>query len=154
MPGVERIAVSSNGEAAKRASAEPGSAAIAGKVAANLYDLHVVKGSIEDDPDNTTRFLVIGPQDTPPSGNDKTTLLVSAQNKPGALWALLKPIADAGISMTRIESRPARVGMWEYVFFIDIEGHAQEPAISQALQQLQQASAMLKVLGSYPKAVL
>lgn len=154
MSRAERITVSSNAEAAKRASKEPDAAAIAGVIAADLYDLQILRSNIEDDPDNTTRFLVIGKHATPPSGTDKTTLLVSAQNKPGALWSLLKPFANSGISMTRIESRPARIGMWEYVFFIDIEGHAQDPIIDKALTKLEQESAMLKVLGSYPKAVV
>jgi len=135
-------------------SAESGAAAIASEVAARLYDLKIVKANIEDDPDNTTRFLVIGKDVTPPSGADKTTLLVSARNKPGALWSLLQPFAETSISLTRIESRPSRVGMWEYVFFIDIDGHAEDPQIASALQKLELESSMLKVLGSYPKAVL
>lgn len=154
LAGIERITVKSNAEAAKIASEEKGAAAIASEVAAGLYNLDIVKSNIEDDPDNTTRFLVIGKSLTPPSGVDKTTILVSASNKPGALWFLLQPFADANISLTRIESRPSRVGMWEYVFFMDIEGHADEPRIAEALKKLQQESSMLKVLGSYPKAVL
>jgi len=154
LPGVERITVKSNAEAARIAGEQAGAAAIASEVAAKLYDLNIVKANIEDDPDNTTRFLVIGKDVTPPSGADKTTLLVSARNKPGALWSLLQPFAETNISLTRIESRPSRVGMWEYVFFIDIEGHADDPQISEALQKLQQESSMLKILGSYPKAVL
>jgi chorismate mutase/prephenate dehydratase len=154
LPGVERITVKSNAEAARIASDHTNAAAIASEVAAELYHLNILRPNIEDDPDNTTRFLVIGKNPTPPSGTDKTSLLVSASNKPGALWLLLQPFADANISLTRIESRPSRVGMWEYVFFVDIEGHADEPKIAQALQKLQQDSSMLKILGSYPKAVL
>lgn len=154
LPGIERITVKSNAEAARIASETPDVAAVAGEVAAGLYNLTIVKSNIEDDPDNTTRFLVIGKNVTPPSGEDKTTLLVSAQNKPGALWALLQPFSNNNISMTRIESRPSKVGMWEYVFFIDIEGHADDPKIASALQDLEKESSMLKILGSYPKAVL
>ncbi|KPJ93633.1 MAG: prephenate dehydratase [Gammaproteobacteria bacterium SG8_11] len=154
LPGVERITVKSNAEAARIASEQAGTAAIASEVAARLYDLTIVKANIEDDPDNTTRFLVIGKNPTPPSGADKTTLLVSARNKPGALWLLLQPFAETNISLTRIESRPSRVGMWEYVFFIDIDGHADDPRIAAALHKLEQESSMLKILGSYPKAVL
>ncbi|WP_455205136.1 prephenate dehydratase [Kaarinaea lacus] len=154
LPGVERITVKSNAEAAKIASTDETTAAIASDVAADLYNLSVLKANIEDDPDNTTRFLVIGKNQTPPSGMDKTTLLVSASNNPGALWRLLKPFADTSISMTRIESRPSRVGMWEYVFFIDIEGHVDNPDINAALNKLKNEASMLKILGSYPKAVL
>lgn len=154
LPGSERITVKSNAEAARIASEKSGAAAIASAVAADLYQLNIIKSNIEDEPDNTTRFLVIGKNTTPPSGTDKTTLLVSAGNKPGALWTLLQPFAQANISMTRIESRPSRVGMWEYVFFIDIEGHADEPKTAEALTKLRHESSMLKILGSYPKAVL
>jgi chorismate mutase/prephenate dehydratase len=151
---VERVAVSSNAEAARRAAQEPGSAAIAGEIAAELYGLEVLEASIEDNPDNTTRFLIIGRQQTPPSGDDKTSLLISTANKPGALYQLLEPFARSNISMTRIESRPSRVANWEYVFFIDINGHAQDPLVAKVLDGLRAESAMFKVLGSYPKAVL
>ncbi|MDH5325789.1 MAG: prephenate dehydratase [Gammaproteobacteria bacterium] len=153
MPGVERVAVSSNAEAAKMAVSEANTAAIASAAAAEIYQLHLVKQKIEDDTNNTTRFLVIGKKSTPASGKDKTTLLVSAQNRPGALASLLQPLADNNISMTKIESRPSRSGIWEYVFFIDIEGHAADTPVAGALVELEKVSAMLKVLGSYPKAV-
>lgn len=153
MPGVERIAVSSNAEAAKMAVEDEDSVAIASITAAEIYHLNVIKQKIEDDTDNTTRFLVIGKKSTPPSGKDKTTLLVSALNKPGALVSLLKPFADNQISMTKIESRPSRSGIWEYVFFIDIDGHRENDKVAKALEQLENVSAMMKVLGSYPKAV-
>jgi len=154
LPDVERVAVSSNAEAARRASAEAGTAAIAGEVAAEIYGLPILAAKIEDNPDNTTRFLVIGRQQTPPSGEDKTSLLVSAPNRPGALYRMLAPFERNGISMTRIESRPSRLANWEYVFFIDIKGHADEPQVATALQALSDESPMFKVLGSYPKAVL
>jgi chorismate mutase/prephenate dehydratase len=154
LAGIERIDVSSNAEAARRAAAEEGAAAIAGEVAAELYGLGILARNIEDQPNNTTRFLIVGRKAVPPSGCDKTSLLVATRNKPGALYHLLEPLAQTGVSMTRIESRPSRQGMWEYVFFLDIEGHAQEEKIAQALKDLAAEASLFKVLGSYPKAVL
>lgn len=153
----ERIAVSSNARAAQLASLaddEAGVAAIASVTAAEIYGLDVLVCNIEDEPDNTTRFLVIGHASPPASGKDKTSLLLSISNRPGGLVRLLKPLSDAGISMTKIESRPSRRGMWEYVFFVDIEGHKDTPKVAAALQALDVEAAMLKVLGSYPVAVL
>lgn len=154
LSGIEREAVSSNAEAARRAQDEPGAAAIAGANAAAIYGLDILAANIEDKPDNTTRFLVIGRKIPAPSGRDKTSLLVSTTNRPGALYRLLKPLSEHGISMTRIESRPSRREMWEYVFFIDIEGHAQEPKVAEVIAILENEAAMIKVLGSYPCAVL
>ncbi len=154
LPGVERVAVSSNADAARRAASENGAAAIAAESTAEIYHLGSLASNIEDEPNNTTRFLVIGQHSVAPSGNDKTSLLVSAPNRPGALYQLLGPFARHDISMTRIESRPSRRGTWEYVFFIDVEGHAQNDELAAALRELEQETAMLKVLGSYPKAVL
>ena len=153
-PNVERIAVSSNAEAARRASTEPGSAAIAGEVAADLYAMQILNNSIEDRPDNTTRFLIIGKLETQPSGDDKTSIMVSSRNQPGALYQVLEPFHKAGISLTRIETRPARSGTWNYAFFIDFEGHAADPHIAPVLQGLQAQVTDYKLLGSYPKAVL
>ncbi len=154
LAGVERVAVSSNAEAARRVAGEVDAAAIASREAADIYQLRVLAGNIEDEPDNTTRFLVIGREVVAPSGRDKTSLLISAPNRPGALFDLLAPLAEHGISMTRIESRPSRRGMWEYVFFVDIEGHGADPKVAQALEALAGMAAMLKVLGSYPRAIL
>lgn len=154
LPECELVAVSSNSEAAKKVANEPNAAAIAANRAAEIYDLHVLAKNIEDESNNTTRFLVIGTQDVGPSGVDKTALLVSTKNRPGALQILLKPLADSGISMTRIESRPSGKGVWEYVFFIDIDGHCEDKAVATALRLLEQESSMCRVLGSYPKAVL
>lgn len=154
LSGVERVSVSSNAEAAKRVTEEEDVAAIAGEIAAEIYGLKILETNIEDNPDNTTRFLIIGRQATPPSGDDKTSLLISTPNKPGALHQLLQPFADNGISMSRIESRPSRLANWEYVFFIDINGHCQDEKIANCLGTLQSQSAMFKVLGSYPRAVL
>jgi chorismate mutase/prephenate dehydratase len=150
----ELIPVNSNSEAAKMVTDDPKSAAIAADRAAEIYDLSVLASNIEDEADNTTRFIVIGMQDVGPSGSDKTALLISTKNKPGALQTILQPLAEQGISMTRIESRPSRQGVWEYVFFIDIEGHSQDKSVADALVILEQESAMCRVLGSYPKAVL
>jgi chorismate mutase/prephenate dehydratase len=154
LPGVERIAVGSNAEAAKQAAAEAGAAAIAGDAAADLYQLRTLAASIEDEPGNTTRFLVIGKRDAAPSGDDKTSLMFSTLNRAGSLHAMLSPFARHGISMTRIESRPSRRGQWDYVFFVDVDGHHQEDNLQQALQELEQDTSHFKVLGSYPKAVL
>jgi chorismate mutase/prephenate dehydratase len=154
MPGVEQIAVGNNAEAASRAAEEKGTGAIAGKLAAEIYGLSILNSNIEDQLDNATRFLVVGGSESPRSGEDKTTILVSAHNKPGALWKLLDCFAKNQISMTRIESRPSRLSPWDYVFFIDIEGHLQDQAVAVALDTLKQEAAMFKVLGSYPKAVV
>jgi chorismate mutase / prephenate dehydratase len=154
LPGVERVAVNSNADAAQRVANEASTAAIASEVAAELYKLQLLKKNIEDNPNNTTRFLIISRQNTPPSGEDKTSLLISAKNKPGALHQLLAPFAEKGISLNRIESRPSRGANWEYVFFVDINGHRDDEKVANCLSLLQTEVSMLKVLGSYPKAVL
>lgn len=154
LSNVEQIDVSSNAEAARLASKEKGAAAIAGEIAAEIYELDVLAGNIEDEPDNTTRFLIIGERGIPASGVDKTTMLVSTNNKSGSLHAMLEPLAKYNVSMTRIESRPSRQGMWNYVFFIDIEGHAEDENVANAIAELEKATSVVKVLGSYPKAVL
>lgn len=152
--GVERVAVSSNAEAARLAAQEPNVLAIAGDSAARIYRLKVIAAKIEDKPDNTTRFLVIGDIETARSGSDKTSLLLSGKNRPGSLYRLLTPLARRRINMTRIESRPSRRTPWEYVFFIDIDGHIKDRRVAQALKLLEREAAFFKLLGSYPKAVL
>jgi chorismate mutase / prephenate dehydratase len=170
MPGIPRISVNSNTEAATIAKKEPGAAAIGPGAAADIYDLQILHSNIEDSPDNTTRFLILGKQEvdaTPIKTKktdtdqavasecyDKTTLLVSSKNKSGALYDLLKPLANNNISMTRIESRPSQCGMWQYVFFIDIEGHVSHPVVNKAINEISSRVSLIKVLGSYPKAVL
>ncbi len=155
LPGVERVPVSSNAEAARRAAAgEEQVAAIASDIAADIYGLEILEANIEDNPDNTTRFLIIGRQSVASSGDDKTSLLVSTPNKPGALHQMLEPFAENTISMSRIESRPSRLANWEYVFFIDINGHVEDEKIIRCLDALREKTSMLKVLGSYPRAVL
>jgi chorismate mutase/prephenate dehydratase len=150
--GLERVAVVSNAEAARRASMEPDAAAVAGEAAAALYGLNVVAPNIEDDPQNTTRFLVLGVHDAGPSGDDKTSLVCSLQNRPGALHYLIEPLAQAGVSMTKFESRPAGAGLWEYVFYVDVEGHAADARVGAALDGLRNRAGFLKILGSYPRA--
>ena len=154
LANVEQIDVSSNAEAARLAAEEEGAAAIAGEAAAEIYGLNMIAGNIEDEPDNTTRFLIIGERLVPASGVDKTSMLISTSNRSGALHDMLEPLAKNNISMTRIESRPSRVGMWNYVFFIDIEGHVDDENVARAIKELEQAASVVKVLGSYPKAVL
>jgi chorismate mutase/prephenate dehydratase len=155
LPRAERVQVGSNAEAARRASKEKGAVAIAGEAAARLYKLKVLAAGIEDDPNNTTRFLVLGQSDAAPSGSDRTSLVMSAENKPGAVHALLTPLAASGVSMTRIESRPAkaRSARWEYVFFIDLEGHREDEKVAAAIAELRQRAPFFKILGSYPVAV-
>jgi chorismate mutase/prephenate dehydratase len=156
LPFAERIAVASNAEGARRARDEEGTAAIAGETAADVYGLKVLAPEIEDRPDNTTRFFVLGRKLFRASGQDRTTLLCSTLNTggPGALYRLLEPMAKHGISMTRIESRPSKRKKWDYVFFIDLEGHADEPALAKALAELKERASLFRVLGSYPRAVL
>ena len=154
LPDVERIAVSSNAEAARMAADNPGTAAIAGAVAAELYNLSILENNIEDEQDNTTRFLIIGQQQAHSTGKDKTSLMVSTSNQPGALHKILQPFAEFGIGMTHIESRPSRQGLWEYVFFIDIDGHHEDEMVAKALAVLRKNVRVLKILGSYPLAVL
>ena len=151
---VERIAVSSNGEAARMALETEGVAAIAGDMAADLYGLEKLAEHIEDYADNTTRFLIIGREEVPPSGRDKTSIIVSSRNKPGALYLLLDPFRKAGVSLTRIDTRPSRTEKWAYVFFIEFEGHLQDDNVAGIVRELEEQSILLKPLGSYPRAVL
>src|SRR5437763_11249916 len=153
LPGVPRVAVASNAEAARLAAAEAGAAAIAGDIAAAIYELAILAPHIEDEPNNTTRFWVLGRQGVAPSGRDDTSLVMSAPNRPGAVHALLEPFARHGVSMTRFESRPARTGLWEYLFFVDVAGHRLDPPVAAALAELSQKAPFLKLLGSYPAAL-
>lgn len=152
-PKLERVAVASNAEAARLAAADDATLAIAGASAATLYGLQALAHNIEDRPDNTTRFLVIGAIDTQPTGKDRTSLMLASKNRPGALHKLLAPLARHGINMTRIESRPSRRSAWEYVFFIDVDGHARDPKVARVLALLEREAAFYKCLGSYPRAV-
>ena len=154
MQGVECIPKSSNAEAARCAAKDENAAAIAGAKAAERYDLPIVAANIEDETHNTTRFLIIGQQKTKASGKDKTSLLLSVRNSPGALYSLLEPFRNYDVSMTRVESRPSKLGMGDYVFFVDIEGHVDDKNVSAALAEVEAQAAMVKILGSYPRAVI
>ena len=151
-PTLSRRPVASNAEAARLAAERDGVGAIAGEAAADRYALDVVQTNIEDQPDNKTRFFVIGDQDVEPSGSDRTSIMVSTRNEPGALYKVLEPFHRHGISLSRIESRPSKDSTWSYVFFIDFEGHASESAVAQALGELGGAATEVKNLGSYPRA--
>jgi chorismate mutase/prephenate dehydratase len=156
LPQVELIGMSSNAAGARRARDEGGTAAIGPEVAADVYELDIMVNNIEDRPDNATRFLVVGRELLAASGEDKTTILVSTGDTAGGagvLHTLLLPLAEQGVSMTRIESRPSRRKKWDYVFFIDIEGHAEESPVSEALANLEKNSSLFRVLGAYPKAI-
>ena len=156
LPHVELIGMSSNAAGARRARDEEGTAAIGPAVAADVYDLQILVSNIEDRADNATRFLVIGRELLAPSGDDKTTVLVSTSDTAegaGVLHQLLQPLAAHGVSMTRIESRPSRRKNWDYVFFIDLDGHAEESPAREALAELQDRSSLFRVLGAYPRAV-
>lgn len=156
LPEIECIPVTSNAEAARRARDESGTAALAGDAAALAYDLKILFRDVEDQGDNTTRFLTIGRRIFPPSGVDKTSLLFShaGDKGPGLLLALLEPLARHGISMTRIESRPSRRRKWDYVFFVDVDGHAEEAPLAGAIEEIRAESDLFRVLGAYPKAVI
>ncbi|MFT5114549.1 MAG: chorismate mutase/prephenate dehydratase [Parasphingorhabdus sp.] len=153
MPTIETEAVASNAEAAKMAADNPTLAAIAGENVAEIYELQILQSAIQDVAENTTRFLVLGSHSVAPSGKDKTSILLSTQNKPGALYDLLKPLAKYNISMTKIESRPSRAGLWEYLFYVDLEGHIEEENMADALDALRLNAALFKWLGSYPAAI-
>jgi chorismate mutase/prephenate dehydratase len=154
LAGPSRVPVASNAEAARLAAEDPESCAIAGEAAARLYGLNILATNIEDDPNNTTRFLVIADHDAGPSGQDRTSLVFSAPNRPGAIHTLLEPLARHGVDMTKLQSRPARAGLWEYVFYADIQGHQQDPEVAAALKELNARAAFVKVLGSYPVAAI
>lgn len=154
LPAVEKIAVVSNAEAARRTRLADDAAAIAGESAGHVYGLKVVSGPIEDRPDNATRFLVLGRELFSPSGHDRTSLLVFVRDQPGALYNVLSPFAKYGVSMNRIESRPSHTGRWQYAFFIDVSGHVEQDAVKSALSELGEYAADVKILGSYPVALL
>lgn len=153
LPNAERIAVSSTAEAARLAADDDTAAAIASDAAAERYGLQLRASAIQDGAANSTRFLVLGKESPEPTGEDKTSLVIAREDRPGGLAGLLAPLARYGLNMTRLESRPSPEGMWEYVFFIDLVGHAQDPTLKRALGEMQQLASLLKVLGSYPRSV-
>lgn len=155
LPHAERVAVVSNADGARRAAEEADAATLGAEAAAALYGLQVLAQNVEDEASNTTRFLVLGKTDAQPSGRDKTSFVMGARNQPGAVVKLLQPLADQGISMSRLESRPARrdpsaQGNWEYLFFVVCEGHRQDAPVAAALAEIESRAAFLKILGSYP----
>jgi chorismate mutase/prephenate dehydratase len=152
LPEVTTEETPSTAAAAEMAASDPSVAAIASELAGRLYDVPVLKGRIEDNQHNATRFLVIGRQPTGPTGRDKTSILFAMKNEPGSLYRILQPFATSGLNLTKIESRPAKRRPWEYVMFVDFEGHQQTPAVAAALAELGQRTLFLKVLGSYPAA--
>lgn len=161
LPAADLVPVSSNAQGAKQAAelsdkslATKGVAAIASQHTADLYNLNLLEKNIEDRQDNTTRFLIIGKQQPEASGKDKTTLLLSAANRPNALYELLQPISSNGVNITSIESRPSQRENWDYVFFLDIDGHASDDAVVSAIDELKQRTTLFRVLGSYPKSVI
>lgn len=151
---VARISVASNAEAARLASLDESAVAIASQTAAERYQLCKLASNIEDEPNNTTRFLILGYQQTTSTGRDRTTLIASAKNKVGTVHSLLEALVENGVSMTKLESRPSKMGLWEYVFFIDLEGHMDDKAVGKALSELEERAAFVKCIGSYPVAVL
>ncbi len=153
LPEAELIGVSSNAEAARRVRQMDDAAAIAGRHASEVYSLPVLFGNIEDHVDNTTRFLVLGRSLLPPSGDDKTTLLVAGSDGPGALFKMIEPLSRHGVNMSRIESRPSRQGRWDYVFFIDLDGHVDDEPLQRSMAELEAQARLVKVLGSYPRAI-
>jgi len=155
LPQAVRVDVASTAAAAERAKREgPQAAAIAPLSVAERLGMNVLAANIEDQHGNTTRFFVLGPHDARPSGDDRTTLLASVRDEPGALFELLRPFAERGVSLSKIESRPSRRRPWEYIFFIDAEGHRDQPPLCDALAELERRPGVqLRVLGSYPKGV-
>jgi chorismate mutase/prephenate dehydratase len=151
-PQLPQEEVSSNAQAARIASRQNGVAAIAGKMAADTYGLEIVSSAIQDQRNNSTRFLVMGKHDRLPSGRDKTSTLIYTENRPGALFRVLEPFEKHQVSLTRIETRPSRKEIWDYVFFVDFEGHERDEAVQQVLTQLNGRTVEVKLLGSYPMA--
>ncbi len=150
MPGVEKIEVSSTTRAAQIAAKEKYSACIASILAAKVYKLRVVASDIEDSPHNVTRFLIIGKSDVPPTGHDRTSVMFSIKDKVGALHDMLMPFKKYGINLTKIESRPSKKKAWDYYFFVDMDGHKDNPRLKKALLELEDKCKFLKILGSYP----
>jgi len=154
LPKAELVEVSSTAEAARIAADEPGAAAIASSLAAETYGLKILVPGIEDMAHNYTRFFVLGRQSAKPTGKDKTAIMFWVNDEPGALYKLLVPLADQGVNLTKIESRPSQRRAWEYVFFIDLMGHMDDPVVAQALDGIRAYCKELRVLGSFPQGVV
>jgi chorismate mutase/prephenate dehydratase len=151
LPHAEQRAMNSNAQAAQAAAADPALAAVAGALAAKKYELPALAQNIEDDHANTTRFMVLGRQGVSATGSDKTSLICTIPNRPGSLGKLITVLAEAGINMTSLTSRPSPTDIWDYIFYIDVDGHKDDPPVAKALAGLQDRAASVKVLGSYPK---
>jgi len=154
LPGVELIEARSTSEASLIASKESNAAAIGNEVLSRKYNLKILKMGIEDDPNNTTRFWIIGDADVKRTGDDKTTILCYIKDRPGALFDLIKPFKDFGVNMTKIESRPSRLKLWDYLFFIDFEGHVEDENIKELIKEVEKNAAFVKIIGSYPKGIV
>ncbi len=152
LPNTPLVDVASTAVAAQIVSEDYTAAAIASELAASLYDLKVVRSRIEDQVNNVTRFLVISRKPSEPSGNDKTSILFSVKDEPGILYRMLEPFARRGVNLAKIESRPVKTKAWEYIFFLDMEGHVADPTVHEAIEELRRFCQFLKILGSYPKA--
>jgi chorismate mutase/prephenate dehydratase len=152
LPRATLVETRSTADAARQAHDDPRGAAVASEMAASLYDLHVLRRKIEDLSHNMTRFLVLGRQQAEPTGRDKTSVLLVTRDEAGILYRTLGAFAERGLNMTKIESRPSRRAPWEYVFFVDVDGHERDPGVAAALAAVRQACESVKVLGSYPKA--
>jgi chorismate mutase/prephenate dehydratase len=151
-PGAELVEVSSTSRAGDMAAQSTDGAALAGRMVAELYRLAILDEGVQDSASNTTRFLVIGARDCPPTGQDRTSLMFSVPDRAGTLFAALEPLQSEGLSMSKIESRPSKRKPWEYVFFVDVEGHRLDEKMVAALKELEGRCTFLKILGSYPKA--
>ncbi|MCM8758906.1 MAG: prephenate dehydratase [Candidatus Omnitrophica bacterium] len=151
LPSVLIVETESTAYAVYLAKRQPNSAAIGSKVAATIYKMNILASNIEDFRENVTRFLVIGKADSPPSGDDKTSIMFSVKDRVGALHDMLVPFKKFGINLTRIESRPTKRKAWEYLFFIDFSGHVTDPNVCKALKELEKSCIFLKILGSYPR---
>ena len=153
-PHVQIVEVDSTAKACEIALEESGVGAIASEVASYTYHLNILARNIQDGGSNYTRFLVISKRDVKPTGNDKTSLLFAVRDEVGALYKALESFYKYGINLTKIESRPSKRKIWDYVFFVDLEGHREEEAVKKAIEELKKRSQMIKILGSYPKAIL
>jgi len=152
LPGVKLHPTASNAEAARLTAGDTNATAIASAEAAEAYGLAILHRNIEDQPGNSTRFLVLGHRPVDQTGEDKTSVAMSVRNQPGALHALLAPLSNNRIDLTKVESRPSRTGLWEYIFFIDFDGHLDDQTVAKTLTEIESHAAMFKVLGSYPKS--
>lgn len=154
LPDVEIIETLSTSEASKIVASERNSASIGNEILSKKYDLNILASNIEDDPMNTTRFWIIGEGEIKPTGNDKTTILCYIKDKPGTLFELIKPFKEMSVNMTKIESRPSRIKLWDYLFFIDFEGHVMDEKIKKLMEEVEKNASLVKVLGSYPKGLV